>query len=72
MGIFRKSTPSTTPADRAAEAAAQAAMAGYASEDRDDNPTTSAGETKFRLNKAIRVAKGQRIRPRDEHDGDSD
>ncbi|MFJ4794154.1 hypothetical protein [Kitasatospora purpeofusca] len=67
MGIFRKSTPPTAPAaDRADAAAAQAEMARYSVEDGDE------GAAGFRLNKAVRSAKGLRIRPRDEPDSDRD
>ncbi|MFD8318582.1 hypothetical protein [Kitasatospora purpeofusca] len=67
MGIRRKSTPPDTPAaDRADAAAAQAEMARYSVEDGDE------GSASFRHSKAVRKAKGLRIRPRDEPDSDRD
>ncbi|MFD7410169.1 hypothetical protein [Kitasatospora purpeofusca] len=67
MGIFRKSTPPAAAAvDRADAAATQAEMARYSVEDGDE------GSASFRHSKAVRSAKGLRIRPRDEPDSDRD
>ncbi|MFJ4799221.1 hypothetical protein [Kitasatospora purpeofusca] len=63
----RRSTPPATGAvDRADAAAAQAEMARHSVEDGDE------GAARFRHNKASRVARGLRIRPRDEPDSDRD
>ncbi|MFD9064167.1 hypothetical protein ACFVZ3_21890 [Kitasatospora purpeofusca] len=74
MGLLKRNKPkppakpSSTPAsDRAAAAADQAEMARYGVEDR--APT---GEVEHRRRKAVRKAKGQRIKPRDEPDSDRD
>ncbi|MGW2540745.1 hypothetical protein ACWC5I_07695 [Kitasatospora sp. NPDC001574] len=67
MGIFRKSTPPAAAAvDRADAAAAQAEMARYSVEDGDE------GAAEHRRRKAVRAARGRRIRERDQPDSDLD
>ncbi|MFB8241977.1 hypothetical protein ACFC58_36130 [Kitasatospora purpeofusca] len=69
---FRRQSPADAEARTDAKARADAAaehaeMARFAVEDGSDG-----NEVEHRRSKAIRVAKGQRIKPRDEPDSDRD
>ncbi|MFD5916156.1 hypothetical protein ACFVYP_07150 [Kitasatospora sp. NPDC058201] len=63
---FRRTTPPPAAPERAADAAAQAELARYSTEDGDE------GASQHRQNKAVRAARGLRVKPRDEPDADED
>ncbi|MET9396265.1 hypothetical protein [Kitasatospora sp. NPDC002965] len=63
---FRRTTPPPAAPERAADAAAQAELARYSTEDGDEDAS------RHRQNKAIREARGLRIRDRDDPDADID
>ncbi|MFD5085874.1 hypothetical protein ACFVYP_10355 [Kitasatospora sp. NPDC058201] len=66
MPFFRRTTPPPAAPERATEAAAQAEIARYSTEDGDEEGS------RRRQNKAVRAARGNRLRPRDESNADSD